>query len=83
MANALPPLPPDTPGAEPAHEPTAHAVGAAAPFEVDAGYDPVLKREVRLQLPGAYAIAKDEIELFSRLFGDIVDRVLSAKEPPQ
>ncbi|MCZ8122227.1 MAG: hypothetical protein O9277_02260 [Magnetospirillum sp.] len=83
MANALPPLPPETPGAEPAHEPTAHAVGATAPFEMDAGYDPVLKREVRFHLPGAFALAKDEVELFSRLFGDIVDRVLSAKEPPQ
>jgi hypothetical protein len=83
MANPLPLSPPASPGVDPADEPAAPAAGLDAPFELDAGYDLDLKRQVRLQLPEAPPITEDEIELFSRLFGDIVDHALSPKERPQ
>lgn len=84
MANPYPQSTPAPPGADPAQEePAVPAAGAAVPAEMGDGYDPDLKRQVRLQLPDEFPVYEDEVELFSRLFGDIVDRVLTPKEPLQ
>ena len=81
MANPHPPLPPASSGADPGNEPAAPAATSGMRFGLDAGYDSDLKRQVRLQLPAAPPVTEDEIELFSRLFGDIVDCALSPKDP--
>ncbi|MCM0019945.1 MAG: hypothetical protein NBV67_08130 [Tagaea sp.] len=84
MANPHPQSTPAPSGADPAQEePAVPAAGSAVPCDLGAGYDHDLKRQVRLQLPDEFPVDEDEIELFSRLFGDIVDRVLTPKEPLQ
>lgn len=66
-------------GTVPAEAPVAPA--AVAPCGVgDDGFDPILKRTVVFELPDAAPVSDDEIEHFSRLFGDVVDEILNPED---
>jgi hypothetical protein len=44
------------------------------------GFDSALKRRVVFELPHEPPVSDDEAELFSRLFGDIVDQILNPED---
>ncbi len=43
---------------------------------------PELQRELILELPETFTVSDDEIDLFGRLFGDIVNSIVNEKDLP-
>lgn len=41
-----------------------------------------LKRELLMELPETFLVTDDEKDIFSRLFGDIVNSIAHEKDPP-
>jgi hypothetical protein len=63
--------------------PTEASIAPAAAAQCGGGYDPILKRRVVFELPDAAPLSDHEIELFGRLFGDVIDEILDreGREP--